>query len=148
MDSPGTSADLGGLFLSPRLSPAREGGLTGPSAVLLIEDDPAIINSVVSSLGEAGYPALIAMDGDEARALIQRRSVGVVMFSWRFIVQLGGGEILRELRQRSASRHVPMIVFSANHAELMEATQHGVQDYIPNPLRGDDLIHVVEEYVS
>jgi CheY-like chemotaxis protein len=88
------------------------------------------------------------MDGDEARTLIQRRSVGVVMFSWRFIVQLGGGELLRELRQRTGSRHIPMIVFSANHAELMEATQHGVQDYIPNPLRGDDLVHVVEEYVG
>lgn len=148
MDSPGTSAELGGQFLSSRLSTSREGGQTGPSAVLLIEDDPAIINSVVSSLADAGYAALIAMDADAARKLVQRRSVGVVMFSWRFVVELGGGELLRDLRQRSALRHVPMIVFSANHAELMEASQHGVQDYIPNPLRGDDLVHVVEEYVG
>ena len=151
MDSPGTSVDLGGRFLSSRpASAASDGNVTpaGASTVLLIEDDPAIINSVAQRLGEAGYPALIAMDGDEARALVAKRSVAVVLFSWRFIAQLGGGDMLHDLRQRSVLRHLPMIVFSANQAELMEATQRGVADYIPNPLRGEDLLQVVEEYVG
>jgi two-component system phosphate regulon response regulator PhoB len=148
MDSPGTSAELGSVFLAARHATVSESGMAAPSTVLLIDDDPAIINSVVACLKEAGHPALVAMDSSEARALVARRSVAVVLFSWRFIAQLGGAEFLRELRQRSALRNLPMIVFSDDHNELMEASQHGVQDYLPNPQRGDDLVHLVEEYIG
>jgi DNA-binding NtrC family response regulator len=148
MDSPGTSAELGSVFLSARHATASESSLTARSTVLLIDDDPAIINSVVASLKEAGHPALVAMDSNEARTLVQRRSIAVVLFSWRFIAQLGGADFLRDLRQRSVLRSLPMIVFSDDHNELMEASQHGVQDYLPNPQRGDDLVHLVEEYIG
>ena len=66
-----------------------ESSVTAPATVLLIDDDPAIISSVVASLGEAGHQALVAMDSSEARTLVQRRSVTVVLFSWRFIAQQG-----------------------------------------------------------
>ncbi|HNN91266.1 MAG TPA: response regulator [Pseudomonadota bacterium] len=148
MDSPGTSAELGSVFLAARHTTVSESSVTAPATVLLIDDDPAIINSVVASLGEAGHQALVAMDSSEARTLVQRRSVTLVLFSWRFIAQLGGPDFLRELRQRSPLRSLPMIVFSDDHDELMEASQHGVQDYLPNPQRGDDLVHLVEEYTG
>ena len=114
--------------------------------VLLLEDDPDVATRVAQCLSQGDYRTLAAAQVETACALVQKRAVAVVLLNWRLLTRLGGSRLIDELRRRSPHSHLPMIVISADHSELMEASQLGIDDYLPNPFRADDLLHVVDEH--
>jgi len=115
-------------------------------AVLVLDDDPAVVDLIGRTLGEAGYRTLFATDAERARTLVQRRSVAMVLLSWRLAQRLGGEQLIAELRARSSRPRLPMIVISADHSELKAANELDITDYLPSPSLHDDLLHLVDEY--
>lgn len=114
--------------------------------VLLLEEDPEIATRIAQCLSEGDYRTLAAAQVETVCALVQKRQVAVVLLNWRLLTRLGGSTLIDELRRRSPHSHLPMIVISADQSELMEANQLGIDDYLPNPFRADDLLHVVDEH--
>lgn len=114
--------------------------------VLLLEDDPAVATRIAQCLSQGDYRTLAASQVETVCALVQKRQVAVVLLNWRLLTRLGGSTLIDELRRRSPHSHLPMIVISAEHSELMEANQLGIDDYLPNPFLADDLLHVVDEH--
>lgn len=114
--------------------------------VLLLEDDPDVSTRIAQALSEGDYRTLAASQVETVFSLVQKRQVAVVLLNWRLLTRLGGSGLIDELRRRSPHSHLPMIVISAEHSELMEASQLGIDDYVPNPFRADDLLHVVDEH--
>jgi DNA-binding response OmpR family regulator len=157
MDSTGSivQSDSSHLLGKSLSSTTREGrdrvsgdaaAVAGFSTVLLLEDDPEVVARIAHCLSQGDYRTLAVATVEMACALAQKRAVAVVLLNWRLLTQLGGSALVNELRRRSPHAHLPMIVISAEHSELMEATQLGIDDYLPNPFHADDLLHVVDEY--
>jgi len=159
MDSTGSIVQSGSsCLLGKPASSAREGAagrdsfsgeitsVGGFSTVLLLEDDPDVATRITQCLSRGDYRTLAVSEVEMACALAQKRTVAVVLLNWRLLTRLGGSTLVDELRRRSPHVHLPMIVISADHSELMEANQLGIDDYLPNPFRSDDLLHVVDEY--
>jgi DNA-binding response OmpR family regulator len=114
--------------------------------VLLLEEDPEIATRIAQCLSAGDYRTLAVSQAETVCQLVQKRQVAVVLLNWRLLTRLGGSTLIAELRRRSPHSHLPMIVISADHSELMEANQLGIDDYLPNPFRADDLLHVVDEH--
>ncbi|WP_061179949.1 response regulator [Caballeronia pedi] len=80
--------------------------------VLIVDDEPAISDSLSIILGDAGYDVKCAVDG---QAALQEATVWKpdVILSDLNMPRMGGEELLRQVRQTRALAHVPLVAMSA-----------------------------------
>ena len=103
-----------------------------PSSVLLVDDDPALLNVVSLSLEEAGYAVRQACDGQTALDL-QRAARSDVIISDVNMPRLDGFALCRKLR--AATDATPLILLTSRDSEIDEALglELGADDYISKP---------------
>lgn len=97
--------------------------------VLLVDDDPDILESLRMLLEES-YAVEVAVNGEAGlRALLARRFDAVVLDMMMPV--LDGAGMVRELQARGV--HVPVLLASAARNLRSEARSLGVDDFIEKP---------------
>jgi len=99
--------------------------------VLVVDDEPKIVDVVASYLRKAGYEPVTAASGTEAlRAFEKERPVLVILDL--MLPDLSGEEICRKLRARS---RVPIIMLTAKaeDADAVRGLTLGADDYVTKP---------------
>src|SRR2546430_9031985 len=106
------------------------------SSVLVIDDEPVVLDVFQRVLGEKGLSTRLARNADEALAFIEREEVGCVLAD-KNLPGLDGIEIVRRVRQ--SQPHCACIVMTAyaTTESAVEALRLGAVDYIAKPF--DDL---------
>ncbi len=108
---------------------------------IIIVDDLQFSRIVVkTALRKAGYDGVrLAGSATEALAMLQEQSADVVLADW-MMPEMNGLELTDRIRQRDeeAGTYTAIILFTANESIdlLVEAFEHGVDDYLrkpPNP---------------
>lgn len=113
--------------------------------VLLIEDRPALINSVAACLGARGYRTLTVSSLDGAVQGVQRPEVALVLLNFRLLQQIGGKDFLDALRAESPRRRLPIIALLDQGVDWQAASMLDFEDYLPDPFSVEDLTHLVDE---
>lgn len=81
---------------------------------ILIVEDEHIIRSVTSMvLTPLGHPIVTAADGHEALAITRSAQPGLIILDY-ILPGLDGSEVLRQLKASESTRHIPVIIVSAN----------------------------------
>ncbi|MDP9373053.1 MAG: response regulator [Chloroflexota bacterium] len=119
--------------------PAAGGARGGP--ILVVDDDPAILATVVDILELEGYHVITATNGAEALRLIERESPALVLLDMRMPV-LDGWGVARELRGRGIA--VPVLVMTAARDARHWASEVGADGYLAKPFDLLDLLDAVE----
>ena len=84
---------------------------------VLIVDDVATNRIVMKvKLTAAGYLPVVAADGAGCLALASDELLDLILLD-HGLPDMSGAEVLRRLRAMAATRHVPVVVFSASSAE-------------------------------
>ena len=117
--------------------------------VLVVEDDAAVRNLVVTALGLNGYEAMEAADGTRAGALISSAMPDVVLLDLG-LPDLDGVELVNRVRTWS---RVPIIVLSARTADedKIAALDAGADDYLTKPFSVGELmarLRTVERHLA
>ncbi len=112
--------------------------------ILVVDDEPAILELVSDVLRESGYRVETASNGLEALGAVQARRPALVMLDVRMPV-LDGAEFVRELRQRRIE--VPILIMSAGPTADRWATTLGVQGSVAKPFRIADLVAAASRFV-
>lgn len=106
--------------------------------ILVVEDEPGIARLVRDYLGQAGFRALVAADGDAA--LREARAVRPDLV----VLDLGlprrdGLDVMRELRRTSS---MPIIVLTARDDEVdrILGLELGADDYVTKPFSPKELV--------
>jgi DNA-binding response OmpR family regulator len=101
---------------------------TGALRVLVVEDDPAIADSLVRGLRQVGYDA----DGvSTARAALTRPPSDVVLLDLG-LPDMDGVELCRRLRQRSDPAII-VVTARGEEADRVLALDEGADDYLVKP---------------
>ncbi len=103
--------------------------------VLLVDDDPRILNFARLKLLATGYDVITAMTGQGALAMIESEKPDILLLDLR-MPGMGGLDVLRVLR---ASSQLPVIVVSAATDLAEEALGLGANDYLAKPFDPDEL---------
>jgi two-component system, OmpR family, response regulator RegX3 len=106
--------------------------------ILIVEDEPAILDAVAYTLRGEGYEVEVAEDGE--RALEEARTQDYdLMILDLMLPKLSGTEILRRLRPESA---LPVIVLTAKTAEAdrVLGLEIGADDYVTKPFSMAELV--------
>lgn len=99
--------------------------------VLVVDDEPNILEPVGAYLEKQGYKVLTAERGQDALALVKRGGIDIVLLDL-MLPDISGEEICRKIRQTS---RLPIIMLTAKVAESsqIEGLQSGADDYITKP---------------
>ncbi len=106
--------------------------------ILVVDDDPAILRTLVIGLRAHGYEPRTATDGRTAVSLGRTDPPDLVILDLG-LPDIPGVEVLRQLRSWS---QVPVIVLSARDGseDKVEALDIGADDYVTKPFGMDELL--------
>lgn len=109
--------------------------------VLVVEDDPALGDVIVTALKDDGLDAKLAHDGDEAMRDVDDLNPSVMVLDL-MMPRRDGFSVLRELRADGRISRLPVIVVTAifGMSERLYATELGAADYVTKPFDLEDLV--------
>lgn len=120
-----------------------------PAPVVVADDDPAIIDLLVTALSKHGFEVYEARTGRDALALIRQLRPRVVLLDI-LMPGLDGLDICKTMRADAELFETPVIFISAlDEQSLAEvADEAGASDYMTKPLHLTDLLNLVGEYLQ
>jgi DNA-binding response OmpR family regulator len=111
--------------------------------VLLVDDDREIVESMRLALDASGFETIVARDGNQGLAMVERENPDLVILDM-MMPKRSGFLVLEKLRR---TRPVPMrvIMITANEGSRHKAYAEmlGVDDYIRKPFAMDRLLDSV-----
>ncbi len=110
--------------------------------ILVIDDDPSILNVVVDILTYEGYTVERATNGAEGLKLLEHLEPRLVLLDMRMPV-LDGWGFVRTLRQQG--RSLPIVVMTAAQDAQRWAQEIAADGYLAKPFELLDLLDVVEQ---
>jgi DNA-binding response OmpR family regulator len=110
--------------------------------VLVVDDEPNIVEILKSYLEKAGYGVACAFDGNEALSLFAECRPALVLLDL-MLPGRSGEEVCKEIREKS---RVPVIMLTAKSGEesLLEGLSLGADDYVVKPFSPRELLARIE----
>ena len=102
--------------------------------ILVVEDDKNILDLILMRLGIAGYGASLARDGAEALESIRLSRPDAVILDIG-LPKLDGLDVLRQLRAKSTTAALPILVLTARNSpeDVKTALALGAHDFMTKP---------------
>lgn len=110
--------------------------------VLIVDDEPLILQSTKLLLQRLDYEVLVAARGGEALRLLRTTPIDVVLVDLR-MPDCTGEEVIRQIREDPALGGVRIMLFSANLDAPLIAERLGVT-YLEKPFAPGHLHHALE----
>jgi DNA-binding response OmpR family regulator len=109
-----------------------------PARILVVDDEPPIVDVLVYNLERANYEVLVARDGEEALAVARREQPDLIILDL-MLPLLDGLEVCRALRRE---RDVPIIMLTARDSEVdrVVGLELGADDYVVKPFSVRELM--------
>jgi DNA-binding response OmpR family regulator len=119
-----------------------------PYTILVVEDEPAVADLLVTLLRDEGYLADLARDGAAAISLIDQRRAAAQSYHAVLLDMMlpgvAGGEVLAH--SLAVQRAAPVIAISADPGALGKALALGATASIGKPFDIADLLAVIERH--
>ncbi len=112
--------------------------------LLIVEDDPDLLDMMEIVLDSADYPVKKALNGKEALELTRKQMPGLILLDMKMPV-MDGWEFAARFRQEFDGG-APIVVVTAAADAKLRAEEIGAQGYLAKPFEIDDLIHCVGKY--
>ena len=109
-----------------------------PTRVLIVEDDPNIVDLIRANLAVRGFDTLVSFDGNKALTLLDTEQPDMVLLDL-MLPEVDGFELCKQIRERS---NVAIIVVSARGGERDKVTalNMGADDYMTKPFGIEELL--------
>jgi two-component system KDP operon response regulator KdpE len=111
---------------------------SGRTRVLVVEDDPNIVDLIRSNLTVRGFDTVVSPDGSRAMQLLETEQPDIVLLDL-MLPEIDGFELCRQIRERST---IGVIVVSARGGERDKVTalNVGADDYMTKPFSIEELL--------
>jgi two-component system sensor histidine kinase/response regulator len=119
--------------------------------ILLAEDNKVNQRVAVRMLEKNGYRVVVAGNGREALAALERESFDLVLMDVQ-MPEMGGLEATAAIREKEKSTggHLPIVAMTAGamQGDQEKCLAAGMDGYISKPVRSQELIEMVETHTS
>ena len=109
--------------------------------VMIVEDEAALITMLRYNLEKEGYNVTEANDGEEALSVADETPPDAVILDW-MLPRMSGIEVCRQLRRKTETRSVPIIMLTArtDETDKVRGLNVGADDYKTKPFSMPELI--------
>ena len=122
--------------------------------VLLVDDDPDLVETLGMMLESKGYEVGKAYDGIEGEEAVKQRRPDILILDV-MMPRKNGYTLCAELKQKSETQDIPIILLTAVGEAVKSTTySHAVglateaDDYIPKPVDAQVLVRAMERLIS
>lgn len=114
---------------------------TARDIVLVIDDSPDTLKMVTDAFEDAGMTVLVALEGEQALAMLQKVTPDVILMD-AVMPGMDGFETTRRLKGNSALSHVPVIFMTglSDTEDIVKGLEAGGVDYVTKPIVPDELL--------
>ncbi|MZR22370.1 phosphate regulon transcriptional regulatory protein PhoB [Sneathiella chungangensis] len=109
--------------------------------ILIVEDEPAMVELLRYNLESEGFDVASAHDGDEALLAIEEEAPDMLLLDW-MLPKVSGIEICRRLRRDQKHGNLPVIMITARgeEADRVRGLDVGADDYVAKPFSPAELM--------
>ncbi len=115
--------------------------------VLLVDDDPAILEGARLRLRASGYDTLNANDGIQGLATAIKAQPDAIVMDVR-MPRMDGLAALAELQENEDTKNIPVVMLSASLRDQQMALDAGARFFITKPYEGKTLMRAVESAIG
>jgi DNA-binding NtrC family response regulator len=115
--------------------------------VLIVDDDPSILEVLEARLTAAGFTVHKASSGPEALEILQRKHTDILVSDIK-MPEMSGLQLLE--KTRTILPRLPVIFLTAYGTipDAVEAVKAGAIDYLTKPFDGKDLVRKIEHIIA
>jgi CheY-like chemotaxis protein len=122
--------------------------------ILIVDDDPDIVEGILTILETQSYRLATARDGKKCMEMVAQDVPDLLILDL-LMPRMDGWGVIREMRSEPRFARVPILVLttviedaSRRRYELETGMAMDVQDYVQKPAKPDDLIRRVEKMLK
>ena len=115
--------------------------------ILVVDDDQSILDSMEIALSLQGYEVETTTKGEETFSKIGSFKPDLI-FMDVYLSGMDGREICKQIKERDDTKHIPVIIFSANKSMKEVFEESGANDFIGKPFNMDELYDKVKNQTS
>ncbi|BAU57694.1 phosphate regulon transcriptional regulator PhoB [Halorhodospira halochloris] len=108
--------------------------------ILVVEDDAAVREMLLSTLGREGFEATVACDAIQGDEQLRRQHPDLILLDW-MLPRVSGVEWARQLKESEQTRAIPIILLTARSEEedKVQGLESGADDYVTKPFSPREL---------
>ena len=109
--------------------------------ILIVDDEPDIVELLEYNLSQHGYVVTTARDGASALAEVRRERPDLILLDL-MLPDVSGTEICRRLRKDDATESIPIMMITARGEEIDRVVgfEVGADDYVTKPFSPRELV--------
>ena len=109
--------------------------------IIVVEDEPDLVDVVTYNLEREGYSVLASQRGDEGLNLIRSEAPDLVLLDL-MLPGMDGLSICRQMKSDSSMREIPIIIASAKgeESDVVIGLEMGADDYLAKPFSPRELL--------
>ena len=115
--------------------------------ILVVDDDQSILDSMEIALTLKDYEVETTTRGEETFSKIESFKPDLI-FMDVYLSGMDGREICKQIKEREDTKHIPVIIFSANKSMKEVFEESGANDFIGKPFNMDELYDKVKNQTS
>jgi len=117
-----------------------------PKRLLVVDDEPDILEFLRVILEEEGYEVVTSVKGDY---LEQLHNGGLPHLILLDVLLSGkdGREIVKYLKSQQETKHIPVIMFSAHPSAEQTSRRAGADDFLAKPFDIEVLLAKIAHYI-
>ncbi len=120
--------------------------MSAAKRILFVDDDDSIREFVTMALADEGYEVLTAPHGAAALEILAKDTPALILLDMRMPI-MDGWSFLKAYQEVPAP-HAPIIALTASRNTLESQVPPDVNGFLAKPFDLDELIELVEKYVS
>jgi two-component system, chemotaxis family, chemotaxis protein CheY len=114
--------------------------------VLVVDDDPDILQTLALCLSTEGYRVLMAANGQEALDVLSRERPDCILLDLMMPV-MDGWQFVSEVETRGW-RRMPLLILSADRAVQQHSIKLHAEAYLAKPFDLDELLGKVSQLIG
>lgn len=113
--------------------------------LLVVEDEQALAELLIYNLEAEGYEVRGAQSAEDAELLLAEETPDLVILDW-MLPQTSGIELCRRLRNRAATRTMPILMLTARgeESDRVRGLSTGADDFVVKPFSLPELLARVQ----
>lgn len=115
--------------------------------ILVVDDDPYLVDILFYRLKLNGYQVVSAKDGAEALAKVRDLKPDLVVLDMSMPV-MDGFQVVKEIKEEETMKNIPIVVVSGRVEDRTKVFEMGVKRFIAKPYEAKNLVATIEQYIK
>ncbi|MBI4846509.1 MAG: hybrid sensor histidine kinase/response regulator [Candidatus Omnitrophica bacterium] len=111
------------------------------STILVVDDEPEILNIVVNGFSRFGFKMVTALNGEDALEIVAKDKIDLILLDI-MMPGINGFDVLKKIRDNKQTWHIPVIMVTALNApnDRIRGIEAGCHDFISKPFILEELL--------